>query len=603
MTQTALDIRGLLNHLEMRTIANYNGFYFEKARAAFNAFLKLDVPDLREACELVLGKLEDFRGNEHKLEDFFVTHSTIIHLLKLIKKLVAYIDKRQANNLNDYEDGRTLDQTNIRYGIWLKHLIKYKQFGHQLSAVSALSIRYALAYLENPIKNINIFSDKKRQLIAHNLLKHTYNPDTFVEELKQFFDSPPLALNIEENRTLLFAKILTTPEVKMVWQDQKVESIQETQHPRSIIEHIHAYVRGKGFFYSKQEIANFYLSLKTKPFTILAGISGTGKTQLVRLFAEAIGAEKRCLLIPVKPDWTDSSDLIGFVDLQGNFRPKPLLKLILKAHENPKESFFVILDEMNLARVEHYFSDFLSVIETRVRIGKRIITQAIITQEELGSNFKLPSHLNDLYIPDNLFIIGTVNMDETTHPFSRKVLDRANSIEMNEVYLDWMVKTDEIEPLEGVSNDFLISPYLHAIDLTEEDKEKLKAYMVMLMHMNRILQKADLHFGYRIRDEIAFFMLNRYEIREAISENEAMDYQIMQKILPRIHGSSRRIGTLIVELIRFLARNPKINADMYADDILKNLTQSQMRFYPKSIKKLLFMYRRLEEDGFTSFWI
>lgn len=123
------------------------------------------------------------------------------------------------------------------------------------------------------------------------------------------------------------------------------------------IKNIHDFILSKGFNYSLKDIANFYLSLKTKPFVILAGISGTGKTQLARKFAEAINA--KCELIPVKPDWTDNSDLIGYVDIDNEFKEKTIIKTIKKAASNPQKIYIILLDEMNLARVEHYFSVFI----------------------------------------------------------------------------------------------------------------------------------------------------------------------------------------------------------------------------------------------------
>jgi len=178
------------------------------------------------------------------------------------------------------------------------------------------------------------------------------------------------------------------------------------------IERIGAYISGKGFRYEDGMIENFWLSLKSKPFVILAGISGTGKTQLVRLFAEAIGAEYR--MVPVRPDWSDSSDLLGHYNPNGDFVPGRMLKVILEAQKYPEKPFLLCLDEMNLARVEYYLSDFLSVIETRDLRDGRIVSDRLLPFDDYG----------DIRFPENLYLVGTVNMDETTFPFSKKVLDR-----------------------------------------------------------------------------------------------------------------------------------------------------------------------------------
>ena len=375
-------------------------------------------------------------------------------------------------------------------------------------------------------------------------------------------------------------------------------------HSRAVLGQIHEYISGNGFFFTKQDVGNFYLSLKTKPFVILAGISGTGKTQLVRQFAAAIGCKSNCKLIPVRPDWTDNSDLIGYLDLQGNFRRQALLEQIVKAHQSPDEIFFVILDEMNLARVEYYLSDVLSIIETREKVEGKVTTDPLIPESALGEN--PDSELINLPIPDNLYIVGTVNMDETTHPFSRKVLDRANSIEMNEVYLDWPDTEEEMEPLTGVYNDFLRANFVQPKDVSKEDREKVRDAISLLVKINEILKEGDLQFGYRTRDEIVFYLLNRLDIRELVSESEAIDFQIMQKILPRIHGSSRRIGEVLIGLLDlFTPDDIAIRSDMYASEIMEKIgnPKRQAYLYPRSVSKLLLMFRRFEEDGFTSFWM
>jgi len=366
-----------------------------------------------------------------------------------------------------------------------------------------------------------------------------------------------------------------------------------------MVKNIHKYIAAKGFQFSLEDIANYYLCLKTKPFVILAGISGTGKTQLVRLFAEAINAKLEP--IPVKPDWTDNTDLVGYKNLQGSFEGKKLINIIAEAckEENANKVFFVLLDEMNLARVEHYFSDFLSVIETRQKDDGRIVTDKILHKTEVGQN---DQELCKLYFPDNFYLVGTVNMDETTHPFSRKVLDRANSIELNEVHLKWH-NTDlpEVEPLNDVENDFLKASYVLSRELSTEDKNSLSPVLEKLVELNDILKKADLQFGYRVRDEICFYMLYRKNIYDILPFETALDFQIMQKILPRIQGSSQRIKRVIIELIKHLSGKNDIN-DSYNYDAIEEAL-SNVVTYPKSLSKLLFMLRRFEDDGFTSFWL
>src|SRR5690606_20138928 len=148
--------------------------------------------------------------------------------------------------------------------------------------------------------------------------------------------------------------------------ESNIEKELQTIRQLELIEFIHLYITSKGFNYTLSNIKNLYLSIRSKPFVIISGISGTGKTKIVQLFAEAIGATEsngQFKLIPVRPDWSDSSELLGYIDLQGIFKKGPLTEMIEHAESNPELPHFVLLDEMNLARVEYYFSDVLSVME------------------------------------------------------------------------------------------------------------------------------------------------------------------------------------------------------------------------------------------------
>lgn len=381
---------------------------------------------------------------------------------------------------------------------------------------------------------------------------------------------------------------------------------------KQTIDYIKQYIALKGFSFPDRLIENFYLSIKTKPFTILAGISGTGKTKLIQLFAEAIGAHQngQYTLIPVRPDWSEPSDLLGYVDLQGEFREGPLTNVIIEASKlkNLNKPYLICLDEMNLARVEHYFSDFLSIMETRkwhfTEYGKKSIrTNPLLKFDQLSFNEQ------ELYIPENIYLIGTVNMDETTYPFSKKVLDRANTIEFNEVnlenYPEVLNVTKKINA-EGdhlaYDNDFLRSDYITLQDAyTEDDKDYIHKVVQQLTKLNRILEQAHLHIGFRVRDELTFYMLynRRFQL---MNDYEAFDFQVMQKILPRIQGSSFMMKKILIDLYNQLANtNLSEKEDDLHIEMINRIDENSK--YKRSLSKIAYMVRRYEEDGFTSFWI
>ncbi|MGK8832252.1 MrcB family domain-containing protein [Bacillus paranthracis] len=357
---------------------------------------------------------------------------------------------------------------------------------------------------------------------------------------------------------------------------------------QSIIDHVSSYIQSKGFYYEKKDIINFFLSLKTKPFVILSGISGTGKTKIVQWFAESLGATEengQFTLIPVRPDWSDSSDLLGYVNLQGEFQERPLIKVLENADANPNRPYFVVLDEMNLARVEYYFSDFLSVIESRKWKEGKIVTSPV-----------LPESITNKYItiPSNVYIIGTVNMDETTHPLSKKVLDRANTIEFNTVNLDYFnfLMDMEEKEVEIASNRSLETEYLHLKECFKENEDLVRNISTILIEINKILESVGAQVGYRIRDEICFYMAYN-EQGKLLSFDEALDYQIYQKILPRLAGSDGRTEEVLKQLY-VLCVNEEYDSGNNDDSYAK---------YPRSANKLSHMLRRFEYDGFTSFWI
>ncbi|MCI9141102.1 MAG: AAA domain-containing protein [Lachnospiraceae bacterium] len=395
---------------------------------------------------------------------------------------------------------------------------------------------------------------------------------------------------------------------------------QEEEEPldtREIISRIKKYIESKGFTYNGSLIENFYLSLKSKPFVILAGISGTGKTRLVKLFAEAIGATSsesggngRYRLVSVRPDWSDSSDLFGHTNLKGEFVPGAIIDFVKEAGEHPERPYFLCLDEMNLARVEYYLSDFLSVIETRRWIGDRIVTDQIILDKAAEKEY------GRLILPENLYVIGTVNMDETTFPFSRKVLDRANTIEFSDVNLELEfgaesdigpdLEEDSIEErAEPVprKNSFLKAKYIVLkTDIKKEQQDLAIRVCGELQAINDILQKVNAHMGYRVRDEIVFYMLNNAEA-DLLEYNDALDNEIMQKILPRIQGSSIAVKDLLCGLFqKFAGDYSGLNQDMIWKQ-MEAYMQGNDCVYRNSARKICYMMRRYEEDGFTSYWL
>lgn len=331
---------------------------------------------------------------------------------------------------------------------------------------------------------------------------------------------------------------------------------------------IEEYALGQGFTFPAYRLRSYYVALKTKPFVILSGVSGTGKTRLAELFAEAMTGHnpRQFRLLPVRPDWNDSAPLFGYHNVLANrYVSTPFLDVARTAGlpENRHRAFFVCLDEMNLARVEHYLADYLSALESRTH--------------------RIPLHedVPDLTLPPNLFVTGTVNVDETTHGFSRKVLDRANTLDFDEApelgLLPGVKGVTRMDEDLGASparrQSLFLSSRVASVGrarerLSRQDTAFPALALTALETVNVLLYPHRLHFAYRVRDDVLAFLSNSFDgetgvglLRPDAQENFtlALDLQIRQKILPKLHGLSETLSPLLAQLQSWAESNEYVH--------------------------------------------
>ena len=460
------------------------------------------------------------------------------------------------------------------------------------------------------------------------------------------------------------------------------------------VESFYKYLITNGYYFDKELIENYLLSLKVKPFIILTGNSGTGKTKLSQLFVKYLldnsyedervfstkvkvgkaassggwsikrkdlvglipvldleknkhtiivdgiksnnarfnlntrlfygndeikkhlaklrrkdpdqkidlqiiipnSSEVSYNIIPVGANWTDNTNIVGYHNVITNeYQSTPAYDLIKKAQQDFDNPYFLILDEMNLSHVERYFADFLSAIES-------------------GEEIPLYGTDETLKLPDNLFIIGTVNVDETTYMFSPKVLDRANTIEFDTVRAwDYMASNNNSGDFEG-NIDYLQDPLIDS-DISNLNIDELKEIFSEITYEGDILwdtlameltgfqetlKVSGFDFGFRVINEILRFMVVAWRYENSPNEwnnwERYFDAQIKQKILPKLHGSEKAIGNVLFNLfnICLVDRNNNENPKNF------EISKENCRYYTSALK-LKDMTKVLSDQRYVSF--
>ena len=323
-----------------------------------------------------------------------------------------------------------------------------------------------------------------------------------------------------------------------------------------------------------------------KPFVILSGLSGSGKTQLAISFAKCLceDIKKQICIVSVGADWTNREPLLGYPNaLIANDYCKPesgVLQLLIDAQNDDKRPYFIILDEMNLSVVERYFADFLSSMESKDPIklwkGKSDVPQ-------------------EIPLPKNVFIIGTINVDETTYMFSPKVLDRSSVIEFK-------ISPEEMSSyLNNSINIQLTKAYSSCANMSEDFVKKATNQIVIKNTQDQIsvleqffkkLKEVNAEFGYRSVNEISRYL---YFAASSMKADEAMDTALLQKLLPKLHGSQKKLKPVLSEMwIQCCKSGVTIDISDPFDD------KNQFK-YPQTAEKIHRMYHALLDYTFTSF--
>ncbi|WP_153732789.1 McrB family protein [Sporosarcina obsidiansis] len=441
---------------------------------------------------------------------------------------------------------------------------------------------------ENTIKKIPIDFDK-------------YNDFSIIEPHAIYMDFDLFNEVILENGlSQLGQPVSLEREVKL--KKNIVDSIDEFEEDiyseNDFLENLFTYLKSKNLILEEKQIVNFHTALKTRRLVILSGPSGTGKSQLVFNYAHSLGLMKKVnkdthqfKMIPVKPNWRDDTDLIGFLDTINNiYRPSEsgLIDTLIEAKDNRDKIYLICFDEMNLAKVEYYFSQFLSVLELEGTERKI----SLYSKNLVGRVINGEQYPHEIPIHSNVLFVGTINIDETTQTLSDKVLDRSNYIELNipENHINnWVtnsIATTQLSSKEQNSDDKVenIVDLYHFDNWSNPTKEikLLKEEIQILNKINQILINNDSSkgIGFRVLDHINSYMLN-LPPNQLLERKDAFDLQISQKIIPKLRGTIDELDEVI--------KNPE-------DGLLRIFEEKSLIISSRAIIRKL---RELDTYGYT----
>lgn len=532
---------------------------------------------------------------------------------KFSKQLLAFIQQAKTDNLKTKHFAKTYKETKVKvsFGQGAAARVPWISFLKEPNTTSNGIYPVYLFYKDLNILILAYGISETNEPIANWQLK---NPQT----ISEYFDANNLGKPDRYGSSYIYKlyKPETLPAEEVIEDDlnklidfylNNTKQIEEKKNKYIMFDRLSFidFLSKAGLLLNSKLVTRFISSLITKPFVILSGLSGSGKTKLAQAFAQWICRDdSQYCIVPVGADWTNREPLLGYPNaLNTGEYIKPdngVLDIIIQADKNPGLPYFLILDEMNLSHVERYFADFLSVMESKDKKG--ILLYSGNEKKDSDDN-TVPANLQ---LPSNLFIVGTVNIDETTYMFSPKVLDRANAIEFR-------VTKEEIENFFDKQKDVdmdklktqgaaMAKSFLEMAERTKFENQDLTDTHKTLVNFFEQLKKTGAEFGFRSASEIIRLINQLTVIDSDLSANEKLDIAIMQKLLPKLHGSRRKLCPVLLTLAGFCVDHSKIE-NIEKDVIGKENFdfENEGVIFPVSLEKIIRMYKGAVENGFASY--
>ena len=364
-------------------------------------------------------------------------------------------------------------------------------------------------------------------------------------------------------------------------------------------------IEARGFVFEPWQIAAYVTALRTKPFVLLAGVTGVGKSRLPVLVEEVTGGAST--VVPVRPDWTDPAETLGYRDLGGRFRAGAVLDVARRAAESPERHHTLVLDEMNLARPEHYLAEVLSKMEMRAPAPGGVESPPLLTETLAPEDAAWQA----VRLGPSLGIVGTVNVDESAHAFSRKVLDRAFVLEIEPSALGAWTEERAAAARSWPARAWAprATRLAELADLGAAEQAEVDAALTAVVEADALLSPAGLGLGYRTRDELALFVLHARETPDAFRTRAGdavspLDLGLVMKVLPRIDGARSSTLSAVDRLLAWAWGDAASDAgdlvDVW-DDLGRPASLPGARF-PRAAARLSRIAEVAREDGVASFW-
>lgn len=521
---------------------------------------------------LVLSEANKINGGEELLLADF--NNSIVEPFRILRENGFEINKKTMSLKQEFE-------------VWLKNKHKEKS-GAVSSYIRSIELLSVMFYDNKKIATKDLFTVSDLEILKflyQEVLKNQKNKDSYLYYSKApgYGDNNFFSASLKN-----YIDFITSKNI---------------QKPTSILNEFESSIKHSSLHFSQSLILRFIASLTAKPFVILSGLSGSGKTKIAQSFVQWICEnELQYKIVPVGADWTNREPLVGYPNgLNPDEYITPdsgVLHLLLEAvkEENENKPYFLILDEMNLSHVERYFADFLSIMESDDTI--KLYTGS---KRTALPNLSIPAEIT---WPKNVFIIGTVNIDETTYMFSPKVLDRANVIEFRitaEEISNYFANpgVPDLDKLKrqgvGMSESFITISRDKSIAQNENISEELVFFFNQLKNVGA-------EFGYRSATEILQLVSKLKILEPSITDAACLDIAVMQKLLPKLHGSRSKLVKILVALGEICLSDRKDAQTKYFDSVqLENYSADSNVKYPISFEKLIRMYKNVLANGFTSY--